>query len=98
MSFPRENEEQTKVTRPQSRDVWMRGLVMLVIAFCLGFAQSLLFVLAVVQFLWMLITGERNMLIADFGRSLGLWQAECAWFLSADSEERPFPWRPWPRG
>ena len=51
-----------------------------------------------VPFLWMLIAGNRNMFIADFGRSLGLWQAECAWFLSGDSDERPFPWRPWPKG
>ena len=98
MSYSQENEEQAKLARPQSREVWMRGLVMLVIAFCLGIGQSLLFALALVQFVWMAIKGERNMFIADFGRSLGLWQAECAWFLSGDSEDRPFPWRPWPKG
>ena len=98
MSYSHDNEEQTKLARPESREVWIRGLVMLVIYVCLGFAQSVLFALAIVQFLWMLIAGNRNAFIADFGRSLGLWQAECAWFLSGDSDERPFPWRPWPKG
>jgi hypothetical protein len=98
MSYSQEDQEPKKLTRTGSREVWMRGLAMLVVLFLLGIGQSVLFAIALVQFAWMVIAGERNMVIADFGRSLGLWQAECTWFLSGDTQERPFPWRPWPKG
>ena len=98
MTYSPGDEEREERARPDSRAIWMRGLIMLVLLFCLGVAQTVLFALAGVQFVWMLVKGERNPLVADFGRSLGLWHAECTWFLSGDSEERPFPWKPWPRG
>jgi hypothetical protein len=97
MANPYENEGQEKLARSGNDSIWMRGLTMLIVAVCVGLAQSVLFAVAVVQFLWMLIAQERNGLLVDFGRSLGLWQAEAAWFLSGDTDEKPFPWKAWPR-
>ena len=82
--------------RRDTSGIWKRALFMLVIMVCLGIAHSVLYTAAVVQFVWMLITGERNGLIAQFGRSLGLWLAESARFLTGDTEDKPFPWKPWP--
>ncbi len=97
VSHPFENERPDKVARSDTDNIWMRGLVMLIIMACVGLAQSVLFAVAVVQFLWMLIARERNGFLIDFGRALGLWQAEAAWFLSGDTDEKPFPWKAWPR-
>jgi hypothetical protein len=97
MSYSRENQERDRAAQPDATGIWMRGLIMLVIMFAVGLAQSVLFAVAVVQFLWMLIARERNGFLVNFGRSLGLWLAEAAWFLSGDTDEKPFPWKSWPR-
>jgi hypothetical protein len=52
-------------------------------------------VCAVIQFLWMLIAKERNPAIADFGQGVANWLAITARFLTARSDERPFPWTSW---
>jgi hypothetical protein len=75
---------------------WKRGLFMLLLAVAFGVAQSLLFLLALVQFLWLLFAGERNQFLVRFGSSLSVWFADAARFLSCASEEMPFPWRRWP--
>jgi hypothetical protein len=82
--------------KPTARDVWMRGLFMLI--FMIGFAvgQSLLNLVAIVQFVWLLIAREPNQLLARFGQSLSLWLAEIGRFITCSSDEKPFPWRAWP--
>jgi hypothetical protein len=40
--------------------------------------------------------GERNVFLAQLGYALSLWMADAARFLSGDSEDKPFPWKPWP--
>lgn len=76
--------------------VWMRGLYMLLLALAFGVAQTLLCVTAVVQFLWLLFTGEVNGQLAKFGSSLSRWFADTARFLTGASEVKPFPWAAWP--
>ena len=66
-----------------------------VIAF--GLAQMLLNALAIVQFVWLLVKREPNQPVAGFGMSLSKWLADVAQFLTCATDERPFPWRPWPQ-
>jgi hypothetical protein len=82
--------------KPIMRDVWMRGLFMLlfIIAFWVG--QTLLNLLAIVQFIWLLVARESNQFIARFGNSLSIWLAEIGRFLTCATDDKPFPWRPWP--
>jgi len=75
--------------------IWLRGLWMLVLAMMFGLAQTILGVLAVVQFLWMLLAKEKNHLLVEFGDDLGKWMAHVARFQSGASEDKPFPWAPW---
>lgn len=72
---------------------WLRGLHMLIVAVVFGVAQWLLGLAAVVQFLWLLFAKERNPQIAAFGAGLSRWMAEAAAFLTAASEEKPFPFK-----
>ena len=78
------------------RPIWIRGAFMLFFLFAFGLGQGLLTLTAVVQFLSLLIAGKPNAFLAGFGRSLGLWLDQTARFQSAASDERPFPWAPWP--
>ena len=75
--------------------IWMRGLVMLVLGLLFRLAATVLWVMAVVQFLWMLFSGDKNALLVDFGRDLGDWMAKVARFQSGASEDKPFPWDKW---
>jgi Domain of unknown function (DUF4389) len=77
-------------------DVWMRGLFMLLLMIGFAIGQWLLNLLAIVQFLWLLFVREPSLALASFGNSLSIWLAEVGRFLTCASEEKPFPWRPWP--
>ena len=78
-------------------EVWKRGLFMLVFMILFSIGQSLLQLLTVVQFLWLLFSQQPNLLLVDFGRSLADWLARVGRFQCCDTEEKPFPWREWPR-
>lgn len=88
----------TDSPEPQSgrAGVWMRGLYMLILIVAVSVAQSVLDLTALVQFLWLLLAGKPNPLLARFGQSLGRWLSQTAGFLSCTTEEKPFPWREWP--
>lgn len=81
---------------PGRSAIWMRGLFMLLLMLAFGIAQGLLWVTAIVQFLWLFFAGEPNALLVRFGKSLSLWLAETARFVTCATEEKPFPWAPWP--
>jgi hypothetical protein len=76
--------------------VWMRGLYMLLLLLAFAVGQSLLCIVAVVQFLWLLFAGEANKQVAQFGRSLARWLADTARYLACSSDIKPFPWAAWP--
>jgi Domain of unknown function (DUF4389) len=82
--------------KPTASDVWMRGLFMLYLMIGFAIGQWLLNLLAIVQFLWLLFAREPNLVLASFGNSLSIWLAEVGRFLTYASDEKPFPWRPWP--
>jgi hypothetical protein len=88
-----ENAQQSQLI--ESRDVWKRGLFMLLFAIAFSIGQIVLNAMAVVQFVWLLVTRERNEYLAHFGASLSNWFAEVARFQSGASDDKPFPWRPW---
>ncbi|MEL6169322.1 MAG: DUF4389 domain-containing protein [Pseudomonadota bacterium] len=57
-------------------------------------AETLLWAMAVGQFVWMLINqGKPNDNVAEFGARLGVWVKRAAMYLSATTDEKPFPWR-----
>lgn len=77
------------------KGIWMRGLMMLILALMFGLAETVLGVVAVVQFLWMLFTKEKNALLVEFGTDLGKWLEAVARFQSGATEDKPFPWGKW---
>jgi hypothetical protein len=86
----------TRASSSASSAAWMRGLFMLIFLLAFAVAQSLLWVIAIVQFCWLLFAGEHKVQIARFGRSLASWLAETTRFITCASEMKPFPWAPWP--
>lgn len=79
----------------EDENIWLRGLWMLLFAALFALAETILWVVALVQFLWMLFSKEKNELLLDFGRDLGKWMQDVARFQSGASEVKPFPWKRW---
>ena len=77
----------------QNRNIWMRGLFMVILALLFGLAETVLLAFAVLQFLWMLFSKEKNRFLADSGDTIGKWLHAVAKFQTGLTEEKPFPWR-----
>ena len=73
-----------------------RGALMLVFLVLTSLARYVTIVIALIQFGWMLFTGGPNVWLRGFGASLAVWIADTTRFLSAASDDKPFPWKPWP--
>ncbi len=89
-------ENQTPIPITASKDVWKRGLFMLLFIIAFGLAQMLLNAVAIMQFLWLLFTREPNNPLVRFGNSLAIWLADVARFQTCATNQKPFPFRPWP--
>ncbi len=90
-----QGEKAETVQAEMRREAWLRGLWMLFLTLLFELARIVLYVLALVQFLWLLFGGEKNRPIGEFGAELARWQAQVASYLSGASEARPFPFAKW---
>lgn len=88
----------TETVTPSRRPTWIRGAWMIGFIAAAAIAQTILNVIAIIQFLWLLIAGEPNARLAAFGKSLAAWAAETIRFLTMASDDKPFPCRDWPAG
>ncbi|WP_019614041.1 DUF4389 domain-containing protein [Psychromonas ossibalaenae] len=89
------SEQQEKSYKNKS--VWLRGLFMLMFVFLMGVAKFVTLVVVVLQFLAVLLTGETNENLLQFGKSLSVYQYQIVLYLTYNSELRPFPAADWPQ-
>ena len=82
-----------QVLTPQRKSIAVRGFQMLVIGVMSNIRLTIIGFLAFVQFVWMLITQERNSFISDMGGSIREWYSTAIDFLLGNSDDKPFPWR-----
>jgi hypothetical protein len=88
------NEETVK---PGSkRNIWIRGLFMLLMFLAFHVSATVLCVVAVIQFLMKLISDTPNERLVMFGRSLGRYLQQITDFEVFATEEMPFPFNDWP--
>ncbi len=85
----------TPVTTPE-RNIWMRGLMMILMVFAFQITATLLGLTAVVQFVMNLVSSSPNQRLSTFGADLGRYLGQIASFVSFNSEELPFPFSDWP--
>jgi hypothetical protein len=84
----------TPATEPDE-SLWLRLLSMIIIGLMLSIAQSILYAVALVQFIMMVTRkGRPNVEIAWFGKRLGDWLAKATRYQTAADEEKPWPWTP----
>ena len=90
------SDESYHATDPESvvypSGIWMRALHMIIFMVLFGVAETLLFFMAIFQFLWMLFTKKRNPSIAQFGDMVSAWLRDVGRFQSGATDDKPFPW------
>lgn len=79
----------------KSRNTWMRFFYMLVFALILGLAHLIFAAVVIVQFVTVLLSGERNQKLLDFGASMSQYVFDIWRYLSFVSEAQPFPFAEW---
>ena len=79
-------------------NIWMRGLFMLLMALAYQVTGTLVLVVAVLQFVMVLLTDAPNDRLVSFGRSLGRYFQQLVNFLTFATEQIPFPFSEWPSG
>ena len=87
-----------EITLAPPRKLWIRGLLMILLAVAFQLAASLLAFIAVLQLVLAAATGAPNIRLQHLGRSLGRYLAQIADFESFGSEDLPFPFNAWPSG
>ena len=80
-----------------TKNTLIRAVLMIVFAVFIAVAENLLILIALAQALWLLFTGRPNAAVREFGASLALWLQQAARFQCVASEDKPFPWAPWPK-
>jgi uncharacterized protein DUF4389 len=88
-----ENDEKTW----KSSNVFKRGLAMLFFGFLAGFARVGITLIAIFQFIALLVTEKPNQPLVQFGQSLNDYIYQINQFLTVNSEKYPFPLSSWPK-
>lgn len=91
-------EQHQIMTVAPKRSLWMRVLLMLLLALAYQLCGTLLFIIAVIQFVLSLINGQPNARLQNFSRTLGRYVQQLVNFLSFAEEDPPFPFSEWPSG
>jgi Domain of unknown function (DUF4389) len=88
------NEDTT--TPSNKRNIWIRGLFMLLMFLAFHVSATVLCIIAVLQFVMKLLSDTPNERLVLFGRSLGRYMQQIADFQVFSTEEMPFPFNDWP--
>jgi len=83
-------------TPTAKRNIWLRGVFMVLMAMIFHLCGTLLFLVALIQFVITLLTDAPNVRLLAFGRGLGNYIRQIANFLSFACEDLPFPFSDWP--
>lgn len=80
------------------RNTLIRGLYMLLMAVVFHVTVTVMFAVAVIQFILALLSDVPNERLSMLGRNLAIYLRQIAAFLTFASEELPFPFSDWPAG
>ncbi|MGC2049559.1 MAG: DUF4389 domain-containing protein [Gallionella sp.] len=87
---------ESSVKPGNKRNIWLRGLFMLLMFFAFQVSGTVLCIVTVIQFVMVLLSQKPNERLLLFGRSLGRYLQQIADFQAFATEEMPFPFKDWP--
>jgi len=80
------------------RNIWMRGLYMLLMGLAFHVCVTVLGIVTIIQFVMTLLSDAPNNRLVSFGRSMGNYLRQIVNFLTFATEDIPFPFSEWPAG
>lgn len=81
----------------KEKSTWIRLFFMIVLAILYGLSRFVVGAVVVIQFFYVLFTGETKEQLKTFGHSLAIYSLEVIDYLTFNTEEKPFPFeRDWP--
>lgn len=84
-------EESRLERNVKSRSTWMRLLYLLVFSLLYLVSRFVVLAVVVLQFAWLLFTGEVNPRLTAAGQSLATYTYQLVSYLTFASDRRPFP-------
>jgi len=88
-----ENTARREPEKPVQEGLFMRLIFMILISIMISFASTVIGILAVLQFIIMLVSNKQpNERIAALGTDVGIWVAKATRYQTAASEHKPWPW------
>ena len=90
-------DEQLK-ERLTEQSTWLRALYMVLFAVIFSITEIIIAAVVVLQFLIKLFSGKVNQQLLTLAQSLGTYVYDIVIFMGYNSEEKPFPFAPWPQG
>jgi len=83
----------------KSRSTWLRLVFMIVVFALYAVSRVIVFAVVVLQFLWVLFTGDTNKSLSGLGESLATYTYQIIRYLTFNSNDKPFPFElDWPTG
>jgi hypothetical protein len=83
----------------KTRSTWLRLFFMFVVILLYSVSRVVVSVVVLLQFFWVLFTGETNKPLEKFGQSLATYTYQSIRYLTFNTEDRPFPFDlDWPVG
>ncbi len=89
------NEENLK-KNVQDKDTWLRFVYLVVFGVAFYLSILLTFATSIFQFLTKLFSGSSFAGLSEFGDNLASYQAQVTRFLTFASDDKPFPFAPFP--
>ena len=89
------NEEELK-KNVQDKGTWLRFVFLILFGIALYFIMVVVFLGSLVQFLAKLFSGSVLSSLSEFGGNLAKYQAQVTGYLTFASDEKPFPFAPFP--
>jgi len=93
---------EVNLTKPESdgekvggSSIWIRGLYMLLFFVVARLAEFVVEIVAIIQFVLKAATKNTNDNLTKFGHQLSQYLYDIVQFQSFNSEEKPFPFKPW---
>lgn len=78
-------------------NTWGRALFMILFGIIYSVAEVVLWAVVVIQFLFVLFSGEKNERLLRFGKELSAFLYQVFLYLTFNTEEKPFPFADWPK-
>ncbi|EAT11801.1 DUF4389 domain-containing protein [Bermanella marisrubri] len=80
----------------KSESFWLRSLFMVLFFVVYRIVDILVLLVAICQWLYVLLTGDNNASLSRFAGGLAAYVAQIVNYLSYNSEQKPFPFSDWP--